>query len=464
METQKASSPWSDANGKPFTSEITYEKAYNEWRGQVCGYWPGTTHLVCIGAWPWVNNPYADLFPYIPLASTPDKHGSETDPLFDVEFEPLGGTQITNPISQTVKSGPLYFSHAQEDLDLSNFLNSSYLPASVSGVPEPKTTEDDTSTCRIVDIKVNPGDNLFAGQPHGVVAPGVSYTITAVPCVTTRVVTTQRYCPPGGGTCTISTNISYPTHCDAEITLKIPTITKNPWVTEIWNSTVSDSESTFRRIYPQVGLNAPVSCIEDNQTKTAVTYTGNDPVGGGTDTFKVTGIGGGDTTGNASLYFPHVGSIYTYFLKGIQTALRPKGYADPTPVSGKYCNNIQCGQLPQGLPTASGSCALGSTSSRVGNIPDSLRQIIDAASQTYKTPPNLILGIMYGEGLFNPGRLSWTDANVKSWATCQPVPGCNPTGDDKFYGFLMEMILQILLLIYSRSSKTRSDQKDFESM
>ena len=42
---------------------------------------------------------------------------------------------------------------------------------------------------------------------------------------------------------------------------------------------------------------------------------------------------------------------------------------------------------------------------------------------------------MYGEGLFNPGRLSWTDANVKSWATCQPVPGCNPTGDDNFMGF-----------------------------
>ena len=42
---------------------------------------------------------------------------------------------------------------------------------------------------------------------------------------------------------------------------------------------------------------------------------------------------------------------------------------------------------------------------------------------------------MYGEGLFNPGRLDWTDENVKNWATCTPVPGCSTSGDDNFMGF-----------------------------
>jgi hypothetical protein len=42
---------------------------------------------------------------------------------------------------------------------------------------------------------------------------------------------------------------------------------------------------------------------------------------------------------------------------------------------------------------------------------------------------------MYGEGLFNPGRYSWTDANVKNWATCQKIPSCNESGDDNFMGF-----------------------------
>ena len=98
----------------------------------------------------------------------------------------------------------------------------------------------------------------------------------------------------------------------------------------------------------------------------------------------------------------------------------------------QYCNNIKCGELPKGLPKASGSCNLGSSGII---IPQSLKDIVNAAAQTYKTPPNLILGIMFGEGLFEDGRFNWTDQNVKNWATCQKIPNCKESGDDNFMGF-----------------------------
>jgi hypothetical protein len=62
------------------------------------------------------------------------------------------------------------------------------------------------------------------------------------------------------------------------------------------------------------------------------------------------------------------------------------------------------------------------------NIPQSFKDIVSAAAQTYNTPPNLILGVMYGEGAFNSGsysRYDWTEANVKNWATCLPLPHCS---------------------------------------
>ena len=331
--------PWGKGeDGKTFTSYVQYQKAYFEWEGQTCVILPVVNYLVCANLDPTnslISSDWANLFPYIPLANTTDKHGSETDEI-GVEFQPTGGTQISGQTFNQPKSAPLYFAHAEEDMELSSFLNSSYVPKGITGQAVPKSTE--TNTCNLVDVRVNPGDNLFPGKPHGIEVPGVSYTITAVPCVTTmtpaRIVGGGKDSPPH------PVGPSWETKCDAEIILTLPTFNKAPQVTQIWNTTVSDSESTFRRIYPEVGPGAPVSCIEDNPTKTGVTYTPIDPIGGGADNFKVTGPAGGNTTGDASLYFPHIGSIYDYFLKGIQTALRPKGFADPTPQSGTECSNV----------------------------------------------------------------------------------------------------------------------------
>jgi hypothetical protein len=211
----------------------------------------------------------------------------------------------------------------------------------------------------------------------------------------------------------------------------IELITETPLADEVWSRTVAGPAGIFKRISPQIGEDSPIGCLLDIPASTPVSYNAYDP-NTGNPVPVIIGNPSGQRTG-AELYFAHLGGVYEYFLKGIQTFLRPKGYGTAF-TSGTACTTGQCGELPS-LPTASGSCVLGGISSRVGNIPQSLRDIVEAASETYKTPPNLILAIMYGEGLFNPGRFDWSDANVTDWATCVPIPGCTTTGADNFMGF-----------------------------
>jgi hypothetical protein len=66
--------PWSNMDGKPFASEMLYQKAYNEWRGQTCVVLPILNTLVCFND-VLIPDKYADLFPYIPLSSTEDIEG-----------------------------------------------------------------------------------------------------------------------------------------------------------------------------------------------------------------------------------------------------------------------------------------------------------------------------------------------------------------------------------------------------
>jgi hypothetical protein len=91
-----------------------------------------------------------------------------------------------------------------------------------------------------------------------------------------------------------------------------------------------------------------------------------------------------------------------------------------SPVGGGLCGTG--GAVPD-LP-ASGACVL--PSGALG-IPDSLGRVFSAAGQALGVPPSLILGLMYGEGVFNPGKYDWTDANVQQWiAEGACMPGCNP--------------------------------------
>ncbi len=414
----------------PFKSEIEYEKAYNEWRGKSCIFIPVIKRLICVDN-PGVTNKYADLWHYVPLANTSDKKGANyllTDD--GPSYDPSEGTAIDNAFHETYTNAPLFFAHTQEVMDLSELLNKTYTPGEYKSIPLPQSTED--NYCSAVEVRTNKGDDLFPGDTPEITVTGVQYLITEARCEEKAPV---YECRNRGGEKKCQ---DWPGElkCNAEVGIILDLGTKTPFAKEIFGTTVADSGSTFRKIYPKVDVNAPVSCIADIPTTTGVIYdpTKSQKPKGGEQTFKVKrypeDAGGGDT---AQLTFPHIGSIYEYFLNGIQTALRPQGFGQQ-PISGQTCTNITCGELPKTLPKASGSCNLGSISAKVGTIPDALKMIVSAAAETYKVPPNLILGVMYGEGLFNPGRFEWSNANVKNWATCQKIPNCHESGDDNFMG------------------------------
>ncbi len=412
-----------------FKTQILYDKAFYEWTGKNCAILP-FFGLKCLDT-P-VSNKWSNLWHYVPLANTSDKRGANyllTDD--GPSYDPSEGTAIENAFHEDYTNAPLFFAHTQEVMDLSQLLNKTYTPADYKNVPLPKSTEE--NTCSAVEVRTNKGDDLFPGDTPEITVTGVQYKITEAKCEEKEPV---FECRNRGGDRICKT---WPgdLKCNAEVGIILALGTKTPFAKEIFDSTVADSGSTFRKIYPKVDVGAPVSCIADIPTTTGVIYdpTKSQSPQGGEQTFKVKRYpedGGNEET--AQLTFPHIGSIYEYFLNGIQTALRPQGFGEQ-PISGQTCTNISCGELPKTLPKPSGDCKLGSVSAKVGVVPDALKQIVSAAAETYKVPPDLILGIMYGEGIFNPGRFQWSNQNVKNWSTCQKVPNCRESGDDNFMGF-----------------------------
>ena len=410
-----------------FKEEILYHKAYNEWRGKTCAIVP-IYGLVCIDN-PLVTNKWADLYPYVPMANTADRQYKM--PIFTTTIQGNAGVTINQKEWTVLEDGEplLYYPHAYEVRELSELLNTTYVPG---GAPDAevdlKTSEinsynlRDEDQCRNIVVRTNEGDDLFpigGGDDKHDIGVNVYFEVKELPLVSCI-----PYVDQFG-------NREYKGKYYGEVTIEIHTDpVQIPNIDEIWKSTVSGSESTFRKIFPKVEKGAPVECIADIPTVSKAVYT---PVEG-TSSIGVKSLTHPEEKydpEDAKLYFPHLGSVYEYFLKGIQTALRPKGYGDPI-VNGTLCeSNIPCGELPD-LPKASGSCSLGGISSKVGDIPPSLKDIVEAAAETYKTPPNLILGAIYGEGGFNSAQgnstgegYEWTEENVVSWATCETIPNCS---------------------------------------
>jgi hypothetical protein len=412
-----------------FDEEILYRKAYNEWQGKNCAILP-LVGLQCVDTL--VSDKWAELWHFVPLSNNSDKKGANYLITIDgPSYDPSNGTEIDNAFHEDYTNAPLFFAHTQEVQDLSSLLKKTYAPSGVASEPVPDTTE--FNNCSVLNVRTNKGDNLFPGDTPEISATGVQYHINQAECKETikeELCVKNRQNPDYDG---VTTCIVSDLECIAEVGVIFELGTKTPWAKEIFQNTVAGSDGTFRKMFPKVEEGAPVSCIADIPTVTSVTYNPekSEKPKGGEYTFKVQKNPEDSLSGTPELTFPHIGSIYEYFLNGIQTALRPQGYGKPI-VSGEC---IECGELPE-LPKAVGSCKLGGVSPRVGEIPDSLKEIISAAAETYKVPPNLIIGQMYGEGLFNPGRYEWTDENVKAWATCTPIPDCNDgEGDDGFMGF-----------------------------
>ena len=383
--------PWADENGIPFETQIKYEKAYHEWKGQACATIPLIDMNLCIEN-PFVPNKWAELYQYIPLSNTTDKKGAER--VMDVQPHASGGTEIDGFSYGEVRSAPLYFAHTQEVKESAELLNKTFTPLDCPVDEEGNRITDEEckllenkrgavekNYCSAVNIRVNKGDNLFPGDLDELQVPDVTYTITQAKCKEKyeeeyKCFNSTNRCGGGEYCCNVFTSSL---ECTAQVYITIKTKTKTPNADEIFNETVAGTGSTFRKIFPKVEEGAPVSCIADMPTVTDVTYTATNTLKGGDSEFSVGRYpedGAGDSP---QLTFPHVGSVYEYFLKGIQTALRPKGYGEPI-TSGTLCNNIKCGELPV-LPKVSGSCGISHISSAIGNIPQTLEDIVEAAEE-----------------------------------------------------------------------------------
>ncbi|HLD91825.1 MAG TPA: hypothetical protein VI795_00350, partial [Patescibacteria group bacterium] len=391
--------PWEKDphTGEEPMTNLKYRKYYNEWKGKTCVVVPLINYLACFENI-FVPNRYADLYPYVPLANTSDKH--YPIPINTVTIQGSGSVDITSKSWDVLKDGLplLYYPHAIEVKELSDFLNKTYLTGDPSENVDTKTSEinsynpTDPEQCRIINVRSNEGDNLFpiGGDGEHDIGVHVYFEVDELPLVA---------CIPF--TDPISGEDKVRGKYYGEVAIEIHTDpVQVPNADQIWKSTVSSETSTFRRIFPKVEKGAPVECIADIPGVSKVAYT---PIEG-TDEIGVKSLTNPEVKYDpleARLHFPHLGTVYEYFLKGIQTALRPKGYGTPI-INGTLCdsNDIPCGELPD-LPQASGSCALGGVSSKVGSIPPTFKEILEAAAETYKTPPNLILGVMYGEGAFN---------------------------------------------------------------
>lgn len=297
-----------------YKDPICYEKAYNEWRGRTCVAvkipFTDINKLFCVDN-PLITNRWADLFPYVPLSSTEDRKG-------EISVEAAGVTsndqnvKISNVVVD-VTDADLFFAHTEEDAKLADLLQSTYVSKDVSKTGPTQFVSDVPSDCYLVNIRSNPGDELFPGMIVGTIEYDVEYS------------------------CTFSSIFDTKT-CTKDIGIGLKTKTKTPKADELWERLVAGPAGIFKRIFPKVGIDGAVVGILDIPTATSVTITGA----------GVKPPEGREGQG-PELYFPHIGGIYEYFLKGIQTALRPKGFGQEI-LSGDasffftQSGDIQCNQ------------------------------------------------------------------------------------------------------------------------
>jgi len=316
-----------------FEDPVFYRKAYNEWRGKTCFLIPVVKFLVC-GDNPAVSNKWADLFPYVPLSSTEDRVGLVD--LGSYAVQPASeGVEITNVTIENWEPAELYFAHMEEGAELAALLQDTFVP---QGVAKRGGTAgvSPQGYCDLVNIRTNEGDDLFAGEVGATVRYTAEFTcepeniespeapncnLFVGQCVTDEWDCDYGYgqmdCPQGYE-CKI--NCTPPSaECKKNVSVNLSVLTKTPKADEVWERTVAGPSAIFKRIFPKVGPGGAILGILDIPAATKVTYTGAGFVGNPDN--QRSGEG-------AELYFPHIGGISEYFLKGIQTILRPKGYGE----------------------------------------------------------------------------------------------------------------------------------------
>ena len=304
--------PSDKENGKPKYENFTdWLIAYKEWRGEECiplkipeeiagkkiPIIGGQTFFYCFDS---LLNPnfYGDSFPYVPFSSLDEPSGITEDRKGEVEIDKYAvypeneDVKIKNVNITNQTPAELFFPHMEEVNQMVDLLQSTYVAKDEAKKGEVINVAPGDN-CDLVNIRTNKGDNLFATG----ISADVSYRA-------------QFSC---------EFDIASPSACKKDVYINLSVISKTPKINEVWSRTVGGTASIFQRIFPKLSGENGIGSILDMPGATKVNYGGDVKAGNPASPRE------GES---AELYFPHVGGIYEYFVKGIQTALRPKGYGE----------------------------------------------------------------------------------------------------------------------------------------
>ncbi|MEK7112402.1 MAG: hypothetical protein AAB875_03670 [Patescibacteria group bacterium] len=376
---------------KPGQDFSDYWVAYKRWRGESCAVVPipfldDKKVTLCYDN-PAKPNFWSNLFAYIPFSSTEDKKGLVETNTFSAQpvSEDLNITSVTFS-NQT--PAELFFAHMEESVELAELLQQTFVPQGAEKTG-PVTGVSPGASCDLVNVRSNEGDDLFAGQIGGTLSYTAKATCDFAPV--SQPATTGGYlcrtilygnCVPNDWTCNVKYGkIDCPTgyfcgtscaspvqQCAKTVNVYLSVVSKTPKVDEVWSRTVAGASAIFKSFFPKVGPGGAILGILDIPAATKVTYVGA----------NFAGNPGNQRSGEgAELYFPHIGGIQEYFLKGIQTILRPKGFGE----------QILSGQPGVGV---GGQCA---------NTDSAIAAAISAAASKYSVPASLLRAIFEIEGL-----------------------------------------------------------------
>jgi len=284
--------------GEDYKDFRDYWINYRRWRGESCVKIPFSDAFVCVDS-PLKPNYWAHLFAEIPLSSTEDRVGivgTET-----VGVQPISDDiNITNISFSNQEPAELFFAHMEESTELAKLLQSTYISKDGDWSGTATTGISPTDACDLTNIRSNPGDDLFAGEITGTLSYSAEFS-----CDFDTDDFTDTYSPG----------------CNKEVLASLSLITETPKADEAWSRLVAGPSGIFKRIFPKIGEGGAILGLLDIPGATNVTYSG--------DGLVYAGNPGNERSGeSAELYFPHVGGISEYFLKGIQTILRPKGFGE----------------------------------------------------------------------------------------------------------------------------------------
>lgn len=350
-----------------YTSFEEFWRDYINWHGkEVCSPLVANKFYFCIG----MQNAlqvYSLPFPYTPNSTTEDRKGTiGTDtnsyiPIKDsntgelVAGGPLGNSKQSDPhVSEvlffptsTGVNGPdsskhsLYFAHMQEDAELAKMLQNTFVPTGLptneqgySGKNDDGQGFYDTNKyqhCEIKDAKTNPGDSLHGDinrlDEHKQLEQQISGTLKF------KATYNCTFSPGSDGKYSVTCNKVY---------ASMAIFTRTPLAQENWEREVGGNMSVFKKIFPQVGPNSPLTQIKELPAVTNASYQSSSG-----DKVLAGKFESGTPGSQAQVYIPYVGGIQEYFLNGIQTALRPQGMGSatlagaPAPGSDALCK-INC--------------------------------------------------------------------------------------------------------------------------